>query len=886
MTATATSHSNPLVTASTNATVTVPGTKGVTAAFTPGQAQITVAPGTTSIGLNAVNTGNAADSFTAAIVGTTGPVTASLIGTDNNPTQTIPSFRLGALSSGRIPVNLGLRSAGSGSVTVKITSISDSTVSATTTATISAANVLQPPVANAGSSQSTTVGRTVTLDGSASTDPNTPALALTYLWTLVSKPTGSTLTNASIQNAASAKASVTPDAVGAYTFQIAVTNSVGSSTATMNVTVGSTAPTAGVSAPQILQIGGTIALDGTTSMDGNTPPLPLTYQWTLVSAPTGSILGAASLRTPAAAKASFIPDVLGLYAFKLTVSNGTQSASATVNTSVVAGPPVAVARAHQNVAIGSLVYLDGGKSYDWLGARLTYLWDFVSQPAGSSLSAADIGNRGTPRPFFTPRANGAYTLKLVVNNGTTDSAASLVTITAYNTGSVPPTANAGAKQNAARGSAVTLDASKSTGAGTLSYQWRFSMVPLGSSISGGGPTNPTAIKPAFVPDVAGDYTLTVRVTNASGFDEDSVTVSAFDGNVPPNTNAGPDQILALSVPANLDGRATADPDRGPQPLTYNWKFEAAANGAADSALSQSATTTPSFTPDKPGYYVVRLQAFDGAASSFDNVTVFAAATCDADGNGTVQQQDIAVISAALGLTVGVGDPRDADGDGVITDADVKLCTARIFTPSLPNISAQPERLVFNFMKEAGAPKPQTVYLNADLPMGYRLVTTPAWLNVTPAFGSVSPGTRTPLSVSVDALGSMPAGYYDGLIVVVAPGAQSNPIVRVRVQVTDPPQLITLPGELSFTYVKGNPAPQSQVLYVTASARPIQFDAAVTSGSWLMVNPNHTQIPANLSVVVTPDGLPAGDYVGMIAITSPDATNSPKTVKVNLKVIAP
>jgi hypothetical protein len=107
-----------------------------------------------------------------------------------------------------------------------------------------------------------------------------------------------------------------------------------------------------------------------------------------------------------------------------------------------------------------------------------------------------------------------------------------------------------------------------------------------------------------------------------------------------------------------------------------------------------------------------------------------------------------------------------------------------------------------------------------------------------------------------------------------------------VQLTDPPQLITLPGELSFTYVKGNPAPQSQVLYVTASARPIQFDAAVTSGTWLMVNPNHTQIPANLSVIVNAGTMPIGDYVGTIAITSAEATNSPKTVKVNLKVVAP
>ncbi len=46
------------------------------------------------------------------------------------------------------------------------------------------------PVADAGSAQSAFVGSVVTLDGSASTDAN--ADALTYAWTLASRPAGST----------------------------------------------------------------------------------------------------------------------------------------------------------------------------------------------------------------------------------------------------------------------------------------------------------------------------------------------------------------------------------------------------------------------------------------------------------------------------------------------------------------------------------------------------------------------------------------------------------------------------------------------------------------------------------------------------------------------
>jgi hypothetical protein len=53
----------------------------------------------------------------------------------------------------------------------------------------------QPPVANAGANQSVTLGSTVQLDGSGSTDPN--GLALTYQWSLISKPSGS---NATLNN--------------------------------------------------------------------------------------------------------------------------------------------------------------------------------------------------------------------------------------------------------------------------------------------------------------------------------------------------------------------------------------------------------------------------------------------------------------------------------------------------------------------------------------------------------------------------------------------------------------------------------------------------------------------------------------------------------------
>ena len=91
------------------------------------------------------------------------------------------------------------------------------------------------PSANAGSDQEVTKVEFVYLDGSASSDPD--GTELTYLWTFVTKPTGS---YAPIVDATSVNPSFTPDAKGLYTIRLMVSDGIVTDTDDVQIVVTST----------------------------------------------------------------------------------------------------------------------------------------------------------------------------------------------------------------------------------------------------------------------------------------------------------------------------------------------------------------------------------------------------------------------------------------------------------------------------------------------------------------------------------------------------------------------------------------------------------------------------------------------------------------------
>jgi hypothetical protein len=468
-----------------------------------------------------------------------------------------------------------------------------------TTVTASAANAA--PVANAGTSQNVTLG-TVTLDGSNSSDANYDPL--TFTWTLLNKPTGST---ASLSSTTSAKPTFNADVAGIYVFGLVVNDGKADSAAvTVSVTASAAnvAPVANAGTNQNVVLGA-VTLDGSTSSDANGDSL--TYKWTLLSKPTSST---ASLANATTAKPAFIADVAGNYVASLIVNDGkldSSISSITVTAAAANVAPVANAGSIQSVVLGS-VTLDGSASTDANGDTLTYKWALLAKPIGSS---ATLSSTTSAKPTFTADLTGVYVASLVVNDGKVDSAVVTATVNAAQA-NVAPVANAGPFQNVVAGQLVNLDGTSSSDANLdlLTYKWILISKPVGSSA---GLSLSTSSRPTFTADLVGTYVFSLQVNDGKLNSEVSyVSITATVANSAPVANAGTEQAVAVGATVTLTGLGSTDANG--DVLLYKWvlTYKPASSSASLSSLTAA---QPTFTADVAGVYVASLIVNDGKVDS-------------------------------------------------------------------------------------------------------------------------------------------------------------------------------------------------------------------------------------------------------------------------------
>jgi hypothetical protein len=290
--------------------------------------------------------------------------------------------------------------------------------------TITVKHINKAPVANAGIDQSVPKGALVTLDGSASSDPEGDVL--TYLWTA---PAGIAMSS----NSGTKPTFTAPDVITdtEYTFSLVVNDGKLDSPADQVMIIvrkTNQVPLANSGPDQSSNEGSLISLDGSASSDPDGDAL--TYKWT---APPGITLSSETDVQPSFTAPEVSADTQ--YTFSLVVNDGlTDSAPDEVVITVlqVNKAPVANAGPDQSIDEGTMISLDGSASSDSDVNALTYKW---TAPPGITLSAETDS-----KPSFTApdvNADAQYTFSLVVNDGISDSPVDDVIITVKNVDHAP-----------------------------------------------------------------------------------------------------------------------------------------------------------------------------------------------------------------------------------------------------------------------------------------------------------------------------------------------------------------------------------------------------------------------------------------------------------------
>lgn len=268
-------------------------------------------------------------------------------------------------------------------------------------------------------------------------------------------------------------------------------------------------------------MGGQIELDAGSSKDSDGGTL--SFAWSMVSKPAGSGLNMGAVATP---KMNFQPDALGTYIFKLRVTNGkggfaeknatvlvnnrVPNAVLVVNATFTAQPLVKDA---VSVSAGSGIVLDATGSTDADGDRVSTTWELIQKPAGSTSLLFVSGQ--TAR--FSPDVLGLYKVRARGADGKGAYAETVYLFDANNSmpmGVIQGTVAVVSRNNQTVPVGQPLVTSGilsyDEGGAPLSYAWAVDTRPAGSVAAVGAAT---AAIPAFTPDVAGAYVLSLTVSN-------------------------------------------------------------------------------------------------------------------------------------------------------------------------------------------------------------------------------------------------------------------------------------------------------------------------------------------------------------------------------------
>ncbi|MDG6224881.1 MAG: PKD domain-containing protein [Candidatus Thermoplasmatota archaeon] len=277
-----------------------------------------------------------------------------------------------------------------------------------------------------------------------------------------------------------------------------------------------------------------------------------------------------------------------------------------------------------SAVLGSPIYLSGttssdpedAPSGDPTGTLLSYNWNLTRKPGASALDDASFSpNDQNASVKLTLDAEGIFNITLAVRDGkdkwSNKGDEATITVSGTNTAPVP---DAGNDTSVMLGHTVHLNGTGSydpDGHDVL-FDWNVTSYPPGSLIRDGSLSPSDKVStPYFVPDVPGEYILTLSVKDSFGKwsnTTDEVSIQVIKPNEPPVARAGKSFAGVLNTTITLNGTGSYDPDG--TIIEFNWTCD-----THDIEMFNRTTATPSFIPLEAGTYGFSLIVMD------DNLTL-------------------------------------------------------------------------------------------------------------------------------------------------------------------------------------------------------------------------------------------------------------------------
>ncbi|UCG69444.1 MAG: PKD domain-containing protein [Thermoplasmata archaeon] len=268
--------------------------------------------------------------------------------------------------------------------------------------------------------------------------------------------------------------------------------------------------------------------------------------------------------------------------------------------------PVAEAGPNQTVNEGELVTFDGGDSWDTPSdtLNLMYIWYYGDGFIGAGKVTTHI---------YT--APGTYIVTLMVNDDNGATSYDILTITVMD--GTSPVANAGPDDTVDQNSPYIFDGSDSfDNVGIANYTWD---VDANNGIDWKSPdySGSNLWNPVHTFAEPGVYTVTLNITDGSGYwDIDHLVITVKDV-TPPIVEAGQDDWAEQNMPYRFDGSKSTD---NIGIVTYLWDMDSG-NGI-DWSSPDYVGPSPAHVYTESGIYIVTLKVIDSHGNSAtDTVTL-------------------------------------------------------------------------------------------------------------------------------------------------------------------------------------------------------------------------------------------------------------------------